>query len=149
HWERHFPTEHPAEDLYRRPVPSTSCPCPAWFSRRQSPLFRGSEATVEKGLVPPQPPLLVQPLSNVRHAFNHTPSSPMASAAASTSRAKEPRRVKPATLRRSGESTGCLRNRLGWVRADALADPLAVSAEEARLPPTPSAHRSTASAGPS
>src|SRR5208282_1111567 len=55
------PAELPAEDLHRRPVPSTSCPCPAWFSRRQSPLFRGGEAAVEKSLVPLQQSLLVQP----------------------------------------------------------------------------------------
>ena len=58
--ERHFPAELPAEDPDRRPVPSTSCPCPAWFYRRQSPFFRRSEAAVQEGLVPFQQTLVVQ-----------------------------------------------------------------------------------------
>jgi hypothetical protein len=40
--------------------PSTSCPCRAWFYRRPSPLFRRSEAAVQKGLIPFQQALRVQ-----------------------------------------------------------------------------------------
>src|SRR4029077_13344036 len=50
----------PAEDLDRRPVPSTSSPCPAWFCRRQSPFFRRSKTAVEKSLVPPQQTSFIQ-----------------------------------------------------------------------------------------
>ena len=44
-----------------RPLPSTSCPCPAWFYRRRRPFVRRRETAVEKGLVPSQQALGIQP----------------------------------------------------------------------------------------
>src|SRR5579864_7452095 len=51
-----FPEEH----LGRRPPPSTSFPCPAWFSRFCSPFFRRSEAAVQKRFAPVELLALVQ-----------------------------------------------------------------------------------------
>src|ERR1700686_1240392 len=51
-----LPEEHPG----RRPPPSTSSPCPAWFSRLRSPFFRGSKTAVQKRLTPVQLLALVQ-----------------------------------------------------------------------------------------
>jgi hypothetical protein len=51
-----LPEEHPR----RRPPPSTSSPCPAWFSRLRSPFFRGSKTAVQKRLTPVQLFALVQ-----------------------------------------------------------------------------------------
>src|SRR5450759_801558 len=56
----HNPASLPAEDLDRRPVPSTSCPCPAWFYRPRGPLFRRGEAAVQEGLVPFQQALFIE-----------------------------------------------------------------------------------------
>src|ERR1039458_7097016 len=50
----------PEEDRGRRPPPSTSSPCPAWFFRRRSPFFRGSKAPVQKRFAPLQLLALVQ-----------------------------------------------------------------------------------------
>src|SRR5713226_6135587 len=50
----------PEEDRGRRPPPSTSSPCPAWFFRLRSPFFRGSETLVQKRLAPLQLLALVQ-----------------------------------------------------------------------------------------
>src|SRR3989475_6320690 len=44
----------PKEDPGRRPPPSTSCPCPAWFFRLQRPFFGGSKTPVQKRLAPLQ-----------------------------------------------------------------------------------------------
>src|SRR6266446_5517261 len=44
----------PKEDPGRRPPPSTSCPCPAWFFRLQRPLFGGSKTPVQERLAPLQ-----------------------------------------------------------------------------------------------
>src|SRR6266446_2065105 len=44
----------PKEDRGRRPPPSTSCPCPAWFFRLQRPFFGGSKTPVQKRLAPLQ-----------------------------------------------------------------------------------------------
>ncbi len=44
----------PKEDPGRRPPPSTSCPCPAWFFRLQGPFFGGSKTPVQEGLAPLQ-----------------------------------------------------------------------------------------------
>src|SRR5438477_12913750 len=44
----------PKEDPGRRPPPSTSCPCPAWFFRRQRPFFGGSKTPVQERLAPLQ-----------------------------------------------------------------------------------------------
>src|SRR5208283_1961823 len=52
--------ELPAEDLDRRPLPSTLSPCPAWFSRPRGPLFRRSETAVQEGLVPLQQAFFIQ-----------------------------------------------------------------------------------------
>jgi hypothetical protein len=38
----------PEEDRGRRPPPSTSSPCPAWFFRLRSPFFRGSKTPVQE-----------------------------------------------------------------------------------------------------
>src|SRR5258708_17042199 len=46
--EGSFPKEHRS----RRPPPSTSSPCPAWFFRLRSPFFRGSKTAVQKRLAP-------------------------------------------------------------------------------------------------
>src|SRR5882672_8318723 len=51
-----FPEEHPG----RRPPPSTSCPCPAWFFRLSSPFFCRSETAVQERLAPVQLLALVQ-----------------------------------------------------------------------------------------
>src|SRR5579863_886439 len=51
-----LPEEHPC----RRPPPSTSSPCPAWFFRLRSPFFRGSKTAVQKRLAPVQLLALVQ-----------------------------------------------------------------------------------------
>src|ERR1700686_3550116 len=50
----------PKEDRGRRPPPSTSSPCPAWFFRLRSPFFRRSETPVQKRLAPLQLLALVQ-----------------------------------------------------------------------------------------
>src|SRR6266852_5594492 len=42
----------PKEDRGRRPPPSTSSPCPAWFFRLRSPFFRGSKAPFQKRFAP-------------------------------------------------------------------------------------------------
>src|SRR2546427_6026237 len=44
----------PEEDRGRRPPPSTSSPCPAWFFRLRSPFFRWSETAVQERLAPLQ-----------------------------------------------------------------------------------------------
>src|SRR5713226_8462749 len=54
--EGSFPEEHRS----RRPPPSTSSPCPAWFFRLRSPFFRGSKTAVQKRLAPLQLLALVQ-----------------------------------------------------------------------------------------
>src|SRR5882757_9289317 len=51
-----FPEEH----LRRRPPPSTSCPCPAWFFLLSAPFFRRRETSVEKRFAPIELPVLVQ-----------------------------------------------------------------------------------------
>src|ERR1700674_4776855 len=51
-----LPEEHPG----RRPPPSTSSPCPAWFFRLRSPFFRGSKTPVQKRFAPLQLLTLVQ-----------------------------------------------------------------------------------------
>src|SRR5579863_9301147 len=51
-----FPEEHPG----RRPPPSTSCPCPAWFCRLSSPFFRRSETAIQKRFAPVELLALVQ-----------------------------------------------------------------------------------------
>src|ERR1700680_41468 len=48
--EGSFPEDHRA----RRPPPSTSSPCPAWFFRLRSPLFRRSKTAVQKRFAPLQ-----------------------------------------------------------------------------------------------
>src|ERR1700726_2990524 len=48
--EGSFPEEHRG----RRPPPSTSSPCPAWFFRLRSHFFRWSETPVQKRLAPLQ-----------------------------------------------------------------------------------------------
>src|SRR6266404_5544445 len=50
-----FPEEH-----LRRLPPSTSCPCPAWFSLLSGPFFRRRETAVEKRSAPIELPVLVQ-----------------------------------------------------------------------------------------
>src|SRR5713226_3112336 len=54
--EGSFPEEHRS----RRPPPSTSSPCPAWFFRLRSPFFRGSKTAVQKRFAPLQLLALVQ-----------------------------------------------------------------------------------------
>src|ERR1700680_3340918 len=54
--EGSFPEEHRG----RRPPPSTSSPCPAWFFRIRSPFFRRSETPVQKRFAPLQLLALVQ-----------------------------------------------------------------------------------------
>src|SRR5437016_5549760 len=44
----------PKEDPGRRPPPATSCPCHAWFFRRQRPFFGGSKTPVQERLAPLQ-----------------------------------------------------------------------------------------------
>lgn len=44
----------------RRPVPSTSFPCRAWFHRRRSLFFRRSETAIQKGLSPSQQALATE-----------------------------------------------------------------------------------------
>ncbi len=51
-----FPEEHPG----RRPPPSTSCPCPAWFFQLSSPFFGRSETAVQKRFAPVELLALVQ-----------------------------------------------------------------------------------------
>src|ERR1700688_1416252 len=48
--EGSFPEEHRG----RRPPPSTSSPCPAWFFRLHSPFFRGSKTPIQKRFAPLQ-----------------------------------------------------------------------------------------------
>src|SRR5580658_1787973 len=48
------------EDRGRRPPPSTSSPCPAWFFRLRSPFFRGSKTPIQKRFAPLQLLALVQ-----------------------------------------------------------------------------------------
>src|ERR1700733_12591703 len=51
-----LPEEHPR----RRPPPSTSSPCPAWFFRLHRPFFRWSKTAVQKRFAPLQLLVLVQ-----------------------------------------------------------------------------------------
>jgi hypothetical protein len=51
-----FPEEHPG----RRPPPSTSCPCPAWFFQLSSPFFGRNETAVQKRFAPVELLALVQ-----------------------------------------------------------------------------------------
>jgi len=44
----------PKEFRGRRPPPSTSSPCPAWFFRLRRPFFRRGETAVQKRLAPVQ-----------------------------------------------------------------------------------------------
>ncbi len=44
----------PEEDPCRRPPPSTSSPCPAWFFRLPRPFFRRSKTAVQKRFAPLQ-----------------------------------------------------------------------------------------------
>src|ERR1700675_3869722 len=55
--EGSFPEEHRG----RRPPPSTSSPCPAWFFRLRSPFFRGSKTAVQKRFAPLQLLSVVKP----------------------------------------------------------------------------------------
>src|SRR5437867_9236528 len=48
--EGSLPEEHPG----RRPPPSTSYPCPAWFFRLHRPFFRRSETAIHEGFAPLQ-----------------------------------------------------------------------------------------------
>src|SRR6266446_10630674 len=57
----------PEEDRGRRPPPSTSSPCPAWFFRLRSPFFRGSKAPVQERFAP------LQLLAFVQLAQKRTP----------------------------------------------------------------------------
>src|SRR6516164_625847 len=50
----------PEEDRGRRPPPSTSSPCPAWFFRLKRPFFRRSKTAIQERLAPLQLPALVQ-----------------------------------------------------------------------------------------
>src|ERR1019366_8172466 len=50
----------PKEHRGRRPPPSSSSPCPAWFFRLRSPFFRRSETAVQERLAPLQLPAFVQ-----------------------------------------------------------------------------------------
>src|SRR6202162_5644772 len=50
----------PEEDRGRRPPPSTSSPCPAWFFRLLRPFFCRSETAVQKRFAPLQLLALVQ-----------------------------------------------------------------------------------------
>src|SRR6202163_4116357 len=50
----------PEEPPGRRPPPSTSSPCPAWFFRLRSPFFRGSNTPVQTRVAPLQLLALVQ-----------------------------------------------------------------------------------------
>src|ERR1700690_1843855 len=54
--EGSFPEEHRG----RRPPPSTSSPCPAWFFRLRSPFFRRSKTPVQKRFAPLQLLALVE-----------------------------------------------------------------------------------------
>src|SRR4029077_1140006 len=59
----------------RRPVPSTLFPCPAWFSRRQSPFFAGEKLPSRKVSSHFSKPSSSSAPSRVRHACSQTPSS--------------------------------------------------------------------------
>src|SRR3989304_3665237 len=50
----------PEEDPGRRPPPSTSSPCPAWFCRPQRPLFGRGKTAVQERFAPLQLLALVQ-----------------------------------------------------------------------------------------
>jgi hypothetical protein len=50
----------PEEDVGRRPVPSTSFSCRAWFCRLPRPFFRRGKAAVEEGLLPVQQAVIIQ-----------------------------------------------------------------------------------------
>src|SRR5271163_4975698 len=57
---RRSKAELPTEDRHRRPVPSTSFPCRAWFYRLRSPFFRRREAAVQERLFPLQQALPIE-----------------------------------------------------------------------------------------
>src|SRR6266481_6520763 len=57
----------PEEPPRRRPPPSTSFPCPAWFFRLLRPLFCGSKTPIQKRFAP------LQLLAFVQLAQKHTP----------------------------------------------------------------------------
>src|SRR5229473_3927043 len=50
----------PAEYPRHRPVPSTLCPCRAWWGRFWRPLFRRGEAAIHEALIPPDLPAIVE-----------------------------------------------------------------------------------------
>src|SRR6202790_2617600 len=65
----------PEEDRGRRPPPSTSSPCPAWFFRLQRPLFCRGETAVQKRFAPLQLLALVQLAQKRTPAFQ--PNAPL------------------------------------------------------------------------
>src|SRR6202167_1541140 len=65
----------PEEDRGRRPPPSTSSPCPAWFFRLRSPFFRGSKTPTRNDSLPFNCWRSFNSLRNARQIFNQTPRS--------------------------------------------------------------------------
>src|ERR1700722_2037944 len=65
----------PEEDRGRRPPPSTSSPCPAWFSRLRSPFFRWSETAIQKRFAPLQLLALVE--FTQKHPPDVQPNAPL------------------------------------------------------------------------
>jgi len=60
HWGTQSKAAFPEEYPGRRPPPSTSCPCPAWFFRLCSPFLGRSETAVQKRFAPVELLALVQ-----------------------------------------------------------------------------------------
>src|SRR4030095_4569502 len=50
----------PAEYPRHRPVPSTLCPCHAWWGRFWRPFFRRGEAAIHETLIPADLPAIVE-----------------------------------------------------------------------------------------
>ena len=148
--ERHFPAELPAEDLYRRPVPSTSCPCHAWFCRLRRPLFRRSEAAVQEGLVPLQQTSLVQCAQQRSPGIQPDAlllpllQSPPAGRRRGKLVGQKPPRRPGLQNPQNALETGSIRS--PWPASVVLPAP---SAPETTAQSTPTAHRSTASAASS
>src|ERR1700688_112793 len=80
----------PEEDRGRRPPPSTSSPCPAWFFRLRSPFFRGRKAPVQKRFAPFQLLALVQLAQKRTPDFQpHAPLFPVAQSPPAGGRMRE------------------------------------------------------------
>src|SRR5512132_1359068 len=92
----------PAEYPRHRPVPSTLCPCRAWWGRFWRPFFRRGEAAIHETLIPADLPAIVElveerPPQRQQHAtlLPLSEPAPAGGGAAVPRRQLAPRRPRP------------------------------------------------------